>query len=184
MKTNLPLSNKHLFNVLIACAVILCFGSQAQAASIDFDFPLNASQQVPTNASTGSGDCFLSLDDVSGSVSVSCSFSGLSSAAVAAHIHGLAGPGINAGVILALTATAATGGTITGNGILDAAQMAGMINGQTYVNLHTGQYPGGEIRGQVTGVHKSIPTLSNSLLIVLIVVLLMAGVFTLRRRFV
>ena len=64
--------------------------------------------------------------------------------------------------------------------------MAGMIDGLTYVNLHTSQNPGGEIRGQVTIAPASspIPTLGNSVKAIMVVLLLLAGAFALRRRFV
>jgi hypothetical protein len=42
-------------------------------------------------------------------------------------------------------------GTITGGGTLTAVQVQGMLDGLTYVNLHTDLIPGGEIRGQVEG---------------------------------
>jgi hypothetical protein len=182
MRTNRALSNRFQFTILIACAAIFCFVAQAQAASIEYRFALTSSQQVPTNASTAMGNCLVTLDDESGLVNVSCQFSGLSSAATAAHVHGLAGPGINAGVVLGLTATAATSGTIAGNGVLDASQMAGMMSGQTYVNLHSGQNPGGEIRGQVKGGLSAIPTLTNSFLMTLVVLLLAVGFVAFRRR--
>ncbi len=182
MRTNRSLSNKYQFTTIMACAAIFCFAAQAQAANIEYRFALTSSQQVPPNASTAMGNCLVTLDDESGSVNVSCQFSGLSSAATASHIHGLAEPGINAGVVLGLTATAATSGTIAGNGILDASQMAGMMSGQTYVNLHTEQNPGGEIRGQVKGGSSSIPTLTNFFLGTLIVLLLAVGFVAFRRR--
>src|SRR5690606_35768747 len=39
--------------------------------------------------------------------------------------------------------------TWTGAGTLSAAQIAAMLAGDTYVNLHTAANPGGEIRGQI-----------------------------------
>lgn len=172
---------------MLACIAILCFAAHAQAASITFNFPLTAGEQVPPNGSAGTGDCSVILDDVSGAVSVSCSFSGLSTPAAAAHIHGLAAAGANAGVILPLTPDLATSGNITGNGVLDAAQMTGMLDGLTYVNLHSTQYPGGELRGQVRHTSRStgassIPALSTAFLAVMFVLLLLAGGVALHKR--
>ena len=179
--------SKNLFTSLLACTAILCFAAHAQAASIAFNFPLTASEQVPPNGSAGTGNCNVVLDDVTGAVSVSCAFSGLSTSATAAHIHGLAAAGTNAGVILALTPDLATSGNITGNGALDAAQMTGMLDGLTYVNLHSEQFPGGELRGQVRNTSRStgassIPALSTTFLIAMFVLLLIAGGFALRKR--
>ena len=182
MKMIQLLSSRNLFRSLLTCTAILCFAAHAQAASIAFNFPLTASEQVPPNGSAGTGNCNVILDDVTGAVSVSCSFSGLSAPATAAHIHGLAAAGINAGVILALTPDLATSGNITGNGSLDAAQITGMLDGLTYVNLHSGQFPGGEVRGQVRGASSSIPALSSTFLVAMYVLLLVAGGVAVRKR--
>jgi hypothetical protein len=66
--------------------------------------------------------------------------------------------GQNAGVIVALSATAATSGTVTGSGTLAPAQIAGMINAQTYINVHTSAFPSGEaaIPADVTAMSGSV----------------------------
>ena len=43
----------------------------------------------------------------------------------------------------------AHGGTVAG---AQAAFIAGLLSGQTYLNIHTVQFPGGEIRGQLQAV--------------------------------
>lgn len=43
----------------------------------------------------------------------------------------------------------AHGGTVAG---AQAAFIAGLTSGQTYLNIHTVQFPGGEIRGQLQAV--------------------------------
>lgn len=81
----------------------------------------------------------------------------------AAHIHGPAGAGVNAGVLVGLFAGPTTG-DVNGqlvSGTFTAANMVNtnvsmdsllvlMRNGQSYVNVHTVENPGGEIRGQIT----------------------------------
>ncbi|MBI3838944.1 MAG: CHRD domain-containing protein [Planctomycetia bacterium] len=76
----------------------------------------------------------------------------LTAPATAAHIHGLAGPGTNAPVIVPLTISGGTAGTITGGGVITAAQALGMEQGMTYVNVHSANFPGGEIRGQLLSI--------------------------------
>ena len=44
---------------------------------------------------------------------------------------------------------AAHGGTVAG---AQAVFIAGLLNGQAYFNIHTTQFPGGEIRGQLQAV--------------------------------
>jgi len=83
---------------------------------------------------------------------------------VAAHIH-LAAEGINGPVVVGLYGGPNTGEQTEGilaEGIITAADLAGplaglsiedlieaMEAGNTYVNVHTTQLPGGEIRGQI-----------------------------------
>jgi CHRD domain len=76
-------------------------------------------------------------------------FSGLSANATAAHIHGPAGETEAAGVMIPLTAPSATSGRITGSATLTDVQLAAVVGGKAYVNLHTSTNPGGELRGQM-----------------------------------
>lgn len=82
-------------------------------------------------------------------------FSNLTGAAVAMHIHSPAGPGTNAGVIIPLTAysfpaaTPADGGIIFGDVPIGTNDVPHLMAGLAYINIHTVEYPGGEIRGQL-----------------------------------
>lgn len=90
----------------------------------------------------------------------------------AAHIHGGAGPGANASVVWGFFGTpdndnnpdqfvltpfgSGVGGTITsiwdmpeGQGTTLTAQLSNLTNGLCYINFHTSQNGGGEIRGQI-----------------------------------
>lgn len=91
------------------------------------------------------------------------SYSGLSSAVTAAHIHGPAGFGVNAGVIYGLGGTViplgGTSGAVNGSVSLAAIgsytvsqQIADLNNSLWYVNIHDAPFPGGEIRGQIVPV--------------------------------
>ncbi len=137
----------------IACAVgALVTVSMASAFTWTLSGLMDGSQEVPPNASPGFGSFTGTLDDVTGAITLSGTFGGLIAAATAAHIHGPALPGVNGPVILPLTVSNATSGTVTGNGIFTAAQVADLLAGRHYVNIHTSTFPGGEIRGQITAV--------------------------------
>jgi len=123
----------------------------ADPAVTRFEFGMDGSQENPKNISLGTGSCTVTLDQSSGQVTVGCRYQGLSGPASAAHIHGPAQPGTNAGVIVPLMAIGGASGTITGGGTLSPALVQAMLDGLTYVNLHTQLRPGGEIRGQVVG---------------------------------
>jgi CHRD domain len=113
-----------------------------------YNVTLNGAMEGLTGV-TGTGTATVTLDPNTGAVTVNGTFTGLTGLATMAHIHGLATPPAAAGVILGLTATTATSGTLTGSGTLSANNTAGMIAGMTYLNIHTPAKPGGEIRGNI-----------------------------------
>ncbi len=131
---------------------VLCLGmvsARSSASILSWSTILYGFNEVPPNGSPGFGFVSGTLDDVTGLVVVtSGSFSGLVAPASASHIHGLAPAGVAAGVLIPLTVSGATSGTISGSGVLSPTNVAGMIAGLTYVNVHSSTYPGGEIRGQ------------------------------------
>ena len=84
-----------------------------------------------------------------GTMSYRVTYSGLSGAATAGHIHGPAGPGANAGVAVPFANAASP---ISGEVKLTPEQLTQLSSGQWYVNIHTARNPGGEIRGQLVAV--------------------------------
>jgi hypothetical protein len=77
------------------------------------------------------------------------SFAGLSGGALAAHIHGAADANHTANVLFPLNGASGTAGTLSGTQTLTSDQLADIISGMAYVNIHTTTNPGGEIRGQI-----------------------------------
>ena len=73
------------------------------------------------------------------------SFAGLSSAQTAAHIHGPAHVGVNAPVLFNLGSGAVSNATFA----VTPAQVAQLKAGLFYFNVHTQNFPNGEIRGQI-----------------------------------
>jgi hypothetical protein len=109
---------------------------------------LDAKSEVPPNASTGTGTADIDYDPATKKLSWKVTYSGLSGPATAAHFHGPADPGKNAGVAVAIPNATET--PAEGSAILTDAQAADLVAGKYYVNVHTAANPGGEIRGQVT----------------------------------
>ena len=102
--------------------------------------------------SPGTGVLDITLDDVSGAVTWTGSFSGLLAGVSVAHVHGPALPTQNAGVVFGTTITPGPGGlsgTTVGAAGVTAGQVADMLAGLTYWNVHSSFAPGGEIRGQI-----------------------------------
>jgi CHRD domain-containing protein len=115
-----------------------------------YSMQLSGSQEVPANASTATADVTVRLNTNTGQVTVAGSFAGLTSNATAAHIHGPAAVGQNADILIPLTVpTDATSGAVAGTASMTTPQMNDMIGGMTYVNIHSVNYPMGEIRAQI-----------------------------------
>jgi Cu/Zn superoxide dismutase len=110
---------------------------------------LSGAQEVPATNSSAQGSAEFTVDPDSRKVTWNVTYSGLTGPAMAAHIHGPAAPGATAGVVVNIAA-AGTGSPIQGSAVLTDAQMADLMAGKDYVNIHTAQNKGGEIRGQIT----------------------------------
>lgn len=129
----------------IAALVVLA-ASAASAAIVNMSATLSGLQEVPPNASPASGSASCVVDTDANTLSYNITFSGLVAAQTAAHFHGFAAPGVNAGVLHGLT----LGSPVIGVWNYTEAQEANILAGLTYINVHTQAFPGGEIRGQVT----------------------------------
>jgi hypothetical protein len=166
---------RYLSPVLVLMAVLMLPLPAAYATPITFVGSLSGLNEVPTNNSPGTGLATVILDPVAQTLQVNATFSGLTSNDVAAHIHCCAPLGTNAGVATTLPAfpgfpLGVTSGTynsvvfdltqsliynpafVTLEGGLtqaEAALIAGIENGQTYFNIHTVNFGGGEIRSQL-----------------------------------
>jgi len=129
--------------------VLLAFVSVASADVTNFVSTINSAQEVPINASTAIGSATASYDSDTNLLIWNIEYSGFSSPPTAMHFHGPATPGVNAGVQVnigtesGLTSPSAGSTTITGG------QATDLLAGLWYINIHTANFPGGEIRGQV-----------------------------------
>jgi CHRD domain-containing protein len=108
---------------------------------------LDAKSEVPPNASTASGTADIDYDAATKKLSWKITYSGLTGPASAAHFHGPAEAGKNAGVEVAIPNAGTS--PIEGSATLTDAQAADLVGGKLYINFHTAANPGGEIRGQV-----------------------------------
>ncbi|MDB5778654.1 MAG: domain containing protein [Polaromonas sp.] len=109
---------------------------------------LRAANEVPPNASQASGTVDAVLNRDTNLLRWKVNYTGLSGPATAAHFHGPAGPGANAGVVLPWPGPVTS--PMEGSATLSAAQVAELVSGRWYANIHTAANPGGEIRGQMT----------------------------------
>ena len=163
-------------SVVITAVAALSFAASAPASAAVFIYTgsLSGTQEVPTNASPGTGTVIVTYDDVTQLLNIQSTFAQLLGTTTVAHIHCCAATGANAGVAtvpnlpglplgvssgsvnttLDLNTSAAFNTPfITNNGGTVAsarAVLVGALNtNRTYFNLHSTQFPGGEIRAQL-----------------------------------
>ena len=179
MKRSLSVVAKFTVTVLTIATALMLSVPSSYAMPTTFVGSLARANEVPPVPSPGTGFATVVLDPTAQTIQVNATFSGLTSNDTAAHIHCCAPLGTNAGVATTVPAfpgfplgvTSGTyssvvfdltqptiynpafvtleGGTIP---LAEAALIAGIQNGQTYLNIHTMINPGGEIRGQLEPV--------------------------------
>lgn len=133
---------------VIAMVALGAVAFAAPASAEKLKATLDGKSEVPATTSSGTGTADLDYDAASKKLSWTVTYSGLSGPATAAHFHGPAEPGKNAGVAVAIPNAASS--PVKGEATLTDAQAADLLAGKLYVNIHTAANPGGEIRGQVT----------------------------------
>lgn len=141
----------HIFTVLAAMVAVCLMSLPLQAAVFDFTAVIDGAQ-ADAGAGTGSpgtGSATAQYDDVTGDFSWDISWSGLLSPETVMHFHGPALPNQNAGVQVNFGAISGTTSPSIGSTVINATQGADLLNDLWYINIHTEQFPGGEIRGQV-----------------------------------
>ena len=162
---------KLLLAALVAAfCIVTLTGSLATASTDDLRLKarLDGFQEVPSKLTNGHGTFKATISG--SSISYELTYADLSTAAVASHIH-FAQRGVNGGIFAFLCggggkpACPPAGGTVTGTITaadilapspdqgLAAGDFAGAVralrSGNTYANVHSTRFPGGEIRGQI-----------------------------------
>ena len=143
--------------LFIGVVGVLTFAGPAAADTYTYSVSMSGAEEVPPVVTGGTGLCIVTFDDVTGACSVSGSFSGLTSNATLAHVHGPAAPGANAGILITLTETGGTSGSVSGSGTIAPGNIADFLNGLMYLNIHTVNNGTGEIRGQITQLVPALP---------------------------
>jgi hypothetical protein len=128
-------------------AAALAFASPAAAEMVTYTATLDGKSEVPPNDSKGTGAVEAKYDTATMKLTWTVTYSGLTGPASAAHFHGPAKAGANAGPIITL-ATPVTS-PATGDATLTKEQAEQLASGMWYLNVHTATHAPGEIRGQL-----------------------------------
>lgn len=165
--------HRKLIALALPVLVLMAFAASALASgsSASFGAKLRGYEEVPAINTAGTGQFSATVNSSGTTISYTLSYSGLGSAVSAAHIH--FGQRAVAGGILAFLcgggskpscpASGTVSGTIVASDIqaipaqgIGAGDLAGALKamraGVAYVNVHSANFPGGEIRGQITVV--------------------------------
>ena len=165
-----------MLRVLTLSSALLLVGTVAALAAENFvAAPLSGGEEVPARDTNARGSATFKVSDDGTSMEFRLIASNINNV-VAAHIH-VAPAGVNGPVVAFLFGSVAPGGGpsngVLSEGTITAANLVGPLAGQplsalldairagnTYVNVHTndgvaptdtgaGDFPGGEIRGQI-----------------------------------
>ena len=136
---------------------------------------LNGAQEVPTSTSTATGGGIVSISRDMTNAHLMYVASGLSSSETSTHIHkGVVGT--SGGVVYNLSSSYMNNGVFTYLKSTDSSPFTTMaanedLSDSLYINIHTTNFPNGEVRGQIgtdcasmattTGIAKVSGTLSN-----------------------
>lgn len=172
--------------MFLVFAATLLAASSGHAATI-YTGVMSGANEVPPNASTASGFITVTIDG--NQMMVDLTWENLIGGnPAAAHIHCCTNPGSNVGVAVGFSAFPALasgfyshtfdlldstiytanflnnfgGGTVEG---ARTALLAGFESGQAYSNIHNAQFPGGEIRANLTEAGSEVPEPSTALLL-------------------
>jgi len=130
----------------LAFTAAVAFALPAMAEMVNLKATMDTKAEVPPGSGAGKGSFTATYDTASKKLSWKGNYSGLSGPATAAHFHGPADAGKNAGVAVPISPNASP---FEGSATLTDAQAADLLAGKWYVNIHTEANKAGEIRGQV-----------------------------------
>jgi hypothetical protein len=175
-----------LLCIAMTAAACLIFTGAAQAHLLKTTLTLAGSNEVPAVVTPATGTAVLAIDTDANTISYTITYSGMADGAggnpTAAHFHGYVPVGQNAGVVQPITVGASP---ITGVWNYPEGSEANILNGLSYINLHSAPHPNGEIRAWVNHLEPvfiDTPALSTRGIALLSLVLLGAAAVVIRQR--
>lgn len=117
---------------------------------------LSGANEVPVVTSNGTGSAALTYDPATKMLSyqISWQLGNPSSNTTGMHFHGAenGSPAISSDIVIPIDVTSFSGssGTLSGSTpVLTDTQIAQLLNGKWYLNIHSSVYPNGEMRGNI-----------------------------------
>jgi hypothetical protein len=127
-----------------SAVALMLAAAPAMAEMVDYTAELASPDGVD---SSGTGSVEASFDTDSMELTWTITYADLTGEATAAHFHGPASEGENAPPVVPIEGDLTS--PIEGTATLSEEQATQLADGMWYLNIHTAEYPDGEIRGQV-----------------------------------
>lgn len=137
--------------IRMTAAILAAFvwAGASHAAVLNWSAALAPGNEVPpVVGSSATGSATGTVDTVSRLLSWDIAFSGFDTPVVALHFH-LAPPGVPGPVALGISAISGTASPSVGSSVISETDLADLLAGNWYINVHSEAHPPGEIRGQV-----------------------------------
>ncbi|MCA1583932.1 MAG: CHRD domain-containing protein [Acidobacteria bacterium] len=155
------------FVMLLAGGLFLIGSAQAQAQVIQLTAALNGAEEAPNKVTTGShGQATVTYNPATRDVTWNIQVFNMPSGTQQAHFH-VGGVGVAGPIVVNITVPPQISNDYTLSGTANASALIprtdqgigswddfiqSLLGGQTYLNVHSNNNPGGEIRGQVLRV--------------------------------
>lgn len=144
-------------------AGVFAFASATRGQVVEFRATINAAQENPATRSEAMGSAVMLYDVAANTFDLWVTLEDFSNTISASHIHE-AITGINGQVVTNLgdeTVYARTGNTITGvfRGVTHGGDPVALLQSGAYLNFHSSEFPGGEVRGQLIAQPKRLTAL-------------------------
>ncbi len=126
--------------------------AHAQTSATILSATIDAAQEVPTPvvATMATGTATVTVNQSDNTIQLTGTVMNLTGDAQMAHIHGPAARGATAPVLQGLSISGnAASTTISFSGAVDPSTITAILDGMTYINIHTVANMPGEVRGQI-----------------------------------
>ena len=131
-----------LLTMTLSSAMLLA--APAHAEVLTFMAHMDGASESPATDSKGVAMADVKVDTAAKTITWTIKVDGLTGPATMAHFHGPAAVGANAAPEIDISKMIESG-----TAPITDAQIADIVAGNVYLNIHTAKFPKGEIRGQV-----------------------------------
>ena len=131
---------------IVIIALSLGYVPAALADTVVEKALLTGAVVVPANAGTATGESTFTFNTATHQLRYFVSYDGLTGTATLVDLHGPASTDATAAVAVSFPVADSP---VEGQATLTDDQASAFLAGRLYVDVHTGKYPAGEIRGQI-----------------------------------